>query len=36
VTPHIRRIPMLDIAFLVVGAIFLGACVFYTLACDRL
>jgi len=27
---------MLDIAYLVVGAIFLGACVLYALACDKL
>jgi len=27
---------MLDIAYLVIGAIFLGACVLYALACDRL
>jgi len=27
---------MLDIAFLVVGALFLGACVLYALACDKL
>jgi hypothetical protein len=31
-----RRNPMLDIAFLVVGAIFLGACALYALACDKL
>jgi hypothetical protein len=31
-----RRNPMLDIAFLVVGALFLGACVLYALACDKL
>jgi hypothetical protein len=27
---------MLDVAFLVVGALFLGACVLYALACDHL
>lgn len=31
-----RSFLMLDIAFLVIGAVFLGACVLYTLACDRL
>jgi hypothetical protein len=41
-TPHVRRVsvsrrtPMLDIAFLVVGALFLGACALYALACDKL
>jgi len=27
---------MLDIAYLVIGAVFLGACVLYALACDHL
>jgi len=27
---------MLDVAFLVIGAIFLGVCALYALACDRL
>ncbi len=31
-----RRNPMLDIVFLVVGAVFLGACVLYALACEQL
>jgi hypothetical protein len=28
--------PMLDVVFLVVGALFLGACVLYALACEQL
>ena len=28
--------PMLDIAYLVVGALFLGGCVLYALVCDHL
>jgi hypothetical protein len=31
-----RSIPMLDIAYLVIGGLFLGAFVLYALACDRL
>jgi hypothetical protein len=31
-----RRSPLLDIAYLVIGAIFLGACVLYALACEQL
>ncbi len=31
-----RTFPMLDIAYLVIGAVFLGVCVLYALACDRL
>jgi hypothetical protein len=31
-----RRNPMLDIAFLVVGVLFLGACALYALACDKM
>jgi hypothetical protein len=31
-----RRIPVLDIAYLVIGAVFLGVCVLYALACDHL
>ena len=27
---------MLDIAFILIGAVFLGACVLYAFACDRL
>jgi hypothetical protein len=32
----VRRSPLLDIAYLVIGAIFLGACVLYALACEQL
>jgi hypothetical protein len=32
----LRSRQMLDIAYLVVGAVFLGACVLYALACDHL
>ena len=28
--------PMLDVVYLLVGAIFLGACVLYALACEQL
>jgi len=31
-----RSIPMLDIAYLVIGAVFLGLCALYALACDHL
>jgi hypothetical protein len=31
-----RRNTLLDIAYLVIGAIFLGACVLYALACEQL
>jgi hypothetical protein len=31
-----RSFLMLDIAFLMIGAIFLGACALYALACDHL
>jgi hypothetical protein len=31
-----RGLPMLDVAFILIGAVFLGACVLYALACDRL
>jgi hypothetical protein len=31
-----RSLPMLDIAYLVIGGLFLGAFVLYALACDRL
>jgi len=31
-----RRSALLDIAYLVIGAIFLGACVLYALACEQL
>jgi hypothetical protein len=31
-----RSFPMLDIAYLVVGALFLGLCALYALACDNL
>jgi hypothetical protein len=31
-----RSYPMLDIAYIVIGAIFLGAFALYALACDRL
>jgi len=31
-----RRNPMLDIAFLVIGALFLGGCAVYALACEQL
>jgi len=27
---------MLDLAYIVIGAVFLGACVLYAYACDRL
>ncbi len=27
---------MLDLAFILIGAVFLGACALYALACDRL
>ena len=29
-------LPMLDLAYIVIGAVFLGACVLYAYACDRL
>jgi hypothetical protein len=29
-------IPMLDLGFLLIGVIFLGACILYAYACDRL
>ena len=29
-------IPMLDLGFLLIGAVFLGACILYAYACDRL
>jgi hypothetical protein len=29
-------LPMLDVAFLVIGAVFLGVCGLYALACDHL
>jgi hypothetical protein len=29
-------IRMLDLAFILIGAVFLGACALYALACDRL
>ncbi len=32
----VRRKLMLDIVFLAAGAVFLGACVLYALACDNL
>jgi hypothetical protein len=32
----LRSRPMLDVAYLVVGALFLGVCVLYALACDHL
>jgi hypothetical protein len=28
--------PMLDVVYILIGAGFLGACILYTLACDRL
>jgi hypothetical protein len=31
-----KEFPMLDIAYLVVGALFLGVCALYALACDAL
>ena len=31
-----RSTPMLDIIYLLIGAAFLGACVLYAIACDRL
>jgi hypothetical protein len=36
VRDHHRESTMLDIAYLVVGALFLGACVLYALACEQL
>jgi hypothetical protein len=32
----VRSYPMLDIAYVVIGAVFLGACVLYALACEQL
>jgi hypothetical protein len=32
----LRSRPMLDIAYIAIGAVFLGVCVLYALACDRL
>jgi hypothetical protein len=29
-------IPMLDLVYILIGAVFLGACVLYAYACDRL
>jgi hypothetical protein len=31
-----RSNPMLDLVYIVIGGAFLGACVLYTHACDRL
>jgi hypothetical protein len=31
-----RSIPMLDVVYLLIGAVFLGACVLYAIACDHL
>jgi len=31
-----RTLPMLDLIYLVIGAVFLGACVLYGYACDIL
>jgi hypothetical protein len=28
--------PMLDVAFILIGAFFLGACILYAFACDHL
>jgi hypothetical protein len=35
-TSPVRSRLMLDIAYVVIGAVFLGACVLYALACDIL
>jgi hypothetical protein len=32
----LRSLPMLDIAYIAIGAVFLGVCVLYALACDHL
>jgi|HubBroStandDraft_6_1064221.scaffolds.fasta_scaffold4604031_1 hypothetical protein len=31
-----RSTPMLDIVYLLIGAVFLGGCVLYAIACDHL
>jgi hypothetical protein len=31
-----QEIPMLDLAYIVIGAVFLVACVLYSLACEQL
>jgi hypothetical protein len=33
---RLRSRPMLDIAYIAIGAVFLGVCVLYALACDHL
>jgi hypothetical protein len=33
---RIGSIPMLDIVYLLIGAVFLGGCVLYAIACDHL
>jgi hypothetical protein len=34
--PETGSIPMLDIVYLLIGAVFLGGCVLYAIACDHL
>jgi hypothetical protein len=31
-----RDLPMLDLGFILIGAVFLGVCILYSFACDRL